>query len=45
LRTQYLIGYYPRALPPPPANKFRMVKLQARGGSLQALTRGGYYGD
>lgn len=45
LRTQYLIGYYPRGLPPPPANKFRLIKLGLARPDLQAFTRGGYYGD
>lgn len=47
LRTQYLIGYYPKDLPRD-APKFHPVKvLVDRGdlGALQVRTRSGYYGD
>jgi len=42
LRTQYLLGYYPRGLPPAPAG-FRRVHVEVKGTGLQALTRTGYY--
>lgn len=45
LRTQYLIGYYPRSLPPLPVTKYRSVKLNVNRPDLQAFTRGGYYGE
>lgn len=43
LRTQYLLGYYPRGLPPPPPNGFRPIRLTVNQPDLQALSRGGYY--
>jgi Ca-activated chloride channel homolog len=42
LRTQYLIGYYPRGLPAA-ASPFRRVKLTLKRTDLQASTRDGYY--
>jgi Ca-activated chloride channel family protein len=43
LRTQYLVGYYPRSLPPA-ANRFRPVSLTLREGSkLRVSARNGYY--
>lgn len=44
LRTQYLLGYYPRNLPYS-RERFRPVKVVARGGSLRVQTRSGYYGE
>lgn len=45
LRTQYLIGYYPRNLPPPPSNRFRPIRLSIAQTDLQVFSRGGYYGE
>jgi Ca-activated chloride channel homolog len=42
LRTQYLIGYYPRALPASAA-PFRRVQVKLKRADLQASTRDGYY--
>ena len=42
LRTQYLLGYYPRGLPPPQSG-FRRVRVEAKGPGLQVLSRSGYY--
>ena len=44
LRTQYLIGFYPKDLPLT-KNRFHLLKLQVQGRNLQVLTRSGYYGD
>lgn len=49
LRTQYLIGYYPRELPLE-GKPFHPVRVQLTGATvpatgLQLLTRSGYYGD
>lgn len=44
LRTQYLIGYYPRNVPPT-KDRFHRVKLSLGRPGLQVLTRSGYYGD
>jgi Ca-activated chloride channel family protein len=48
LRTQYLLGYYPRGLPPV-SNAFREVKVSvtdpAAGRQLRVVTRSGYYED
>ena len=44
LRTQYLIGYYPKNIPPSPERFHRVrVEPQRRAG-LQVFTRSGYYG-
>lgn len=43
LRTQYLVGYYPRNLPPA-QDKFRRVAVKLQRRDLQAFTRDGYYG-
>jgi Ca-activated chloride channel family protein len=42
LRTQYLIGYYPKNLPPS-KNGFRPLRVQLSDPTLRASTRGGYY--
>ncbi|MCP5117918.1 MAG: VWA domain-containing protein [bacterium] len=44
LRTQYLLGYYPKGLP---YTKERFHKIEVRVGrpNLRVLTRNGYYGD
>lgn len=49
LRTQYLLGYYPRALPAD-AKPFHPVRVTLTGATvpangLQLLSRNGYYGD
>ncbi len=44
LRTQYLIGYYPKALPPS-KDRFRKVKVDLALPGLTASTRSGYYQD
>jgi len=42
LRTQYLLGYYPKDLPES-KNKFRSIEVKLRNPELRVLTRGGYY--
>jgi Ca-activated chloride channel family protein len=42
LRTQYLVGYYPRNLPPS-TNPFRTVRVELAPPDLTASTRTGYY--
>jgi Ca-activated chloride channel family protein len=44
LRTQYLIGYYPRDVPLS-KDRFHTLKLDVRGRNLRVLTRSGYYGE
>ncbi len=44
LRTQYMLGYYPRGLPTEPPD-FRPVKVELKRKDLRATTRAGYYGD
>jgi Ca-activated chloride channel family protein len=44
LRTQYLIGYYPRNLPAD-APVFHLVRVETARKDLRAQTRTGYYGD
>lgn len=44
LRTQYLIGYYPREMPAD-APRFHPVKVELKRADLRASTRSGYYGD
>jgi len=44
LRTQYLIGYYPRNLPAD-APRFHLVRVELARKDLRATTRTGYYGD
>jgi Ca-activated chloride channel family protein len=43
LRTQYLIGYYPKAVPLT-KNRFHTVKVGLRDPQWTAQTRTGYYG-
>lgn len=43
LRTQYLIGYYPKAVPLT-KNRFHTVKVTLSDPQLTAQTRSGYYG-
>ena len=44
LRTQYLIGYYPRNLPAD-APRFHLVHVDLSRKDLRATTRTGYYGE
>lgn len=44
LRTQYLIGFYPKDVPPT-KDRFHMLKVSVAGRNLRALTRSGYYGE
>jgi Ca-activated chloride channel family protein len=44
LRTQYLIGFYPRGVPPT-KDRFHMLKVNVTGRNLRVSTRSGYYGD
>jgi len=48
LRTQYLIGYYPKDVPPT-KDRYHALKVTVegpRGGkNLRVTTRSGYYGD
>ncbi|MEP7362729.1 MAG: VWA domain-containing protein [Acidobacteriota bacterium] len=43
LRTQYLLGYYPRSLPHAPAGSFRTIEVKLKEPGLRAISRGGYY--
>ena len=49
LRAQYMLGYYPRGLPPPsakaPASSFHTVRVDLKRKDLRAQTRTGYYGE
>lgn len=42
LRTQYLIGFYPKGIPPT-KNPFHTLRLELSRRDLQAITRSGYY--
>lgn len=44
LRTQYLIGYYPRAVPAT-KDRFHRLVIQAKRPDLRVISRTGYYGD
>jgi Ca-activated chloride channel family protein len=44
LRTQYLIGYYPKDVPPT-KDRFHNLKVNVQGRNLRVVTRSGYYGD
>jgi len=44
LRTQYLIGYYPKNVPLS-KNRFHQLRLIVNRPGLRVLTRSGYYGD
>jgi Ca-activated chloride channel homolog len=44
LRTQYLIGYYPKNVPAA-RNRFHSVAVKLARPDLRAITRNGYYGD
>jgi Ca-activated chloride channel family protein len=44
LRTQYLLAYYPKNLPPS-KDRFHRLEVKVRRPDLQVLSRTGYYGD
>jgi Ca-activated chloride channel family protein len=44
LRTQYLMGYYPKDVPPS-SNRFHKIEVRVRRPELRVLARNGYYGD
>jgi len=44
LRTQYLIGYYPRNVPPS-KDRFHRIEVKIAKPGLRVLARSGYYGD
>ena len=43
LRTQYLLGYYPKDVPPS-GNRFHKIEVRVRRPELRVLARNGYYG-
>jgi Ca-activated chloride channel homolog len=44
LRTQYLLGYYPKDVPPS-KDRFHRIELSLRRPELRVLARSGYYGE
>ena len=44
LRTQYLVGFYPRDIPPT-KDRFHSLRVGVPGRNLRVLTRSGYYGE
>jgi len=44
LRTQYMIGYYPKEMPKE-APRFHPVVLRVKRPDLRVATRSGYYSD
>ncbi len=44
LRTQYLIGFYPKDVPPS-KDRFHTLKVTVQGRNLRVSTRSGYYGE
>ncbi|HUA19733.1 MAG TPA: VWA domain-containing protein [Bryobacteraceae bacterium] len=44
LRTQYLIGFYPKDVPPA-RDPFHTLKVDVQGKNFRVITRSGYYGD
>jgi Ca-activated chloride channel family protein len=44
LRTQYLVGFYPKNVSPT-KNRFHSLKITLNQPNLRALTRNGYYGE
>ncbi len=44
LRTQYLVGYYPKDIPPTP-EAFHLLDVRVAAAGLQVKARSGYYGE
>jgi Ca-activated chloride channel family protein len=44
LRTQYLIGYYPKSVPPT-RERFHRIEIKISRPGLRVVTRTGYYGE
>jgi Ca-activated chloride channel homolog len=44
LRTQYLLGYYPKGVPLT-RNRYHQLRVDVAGKGLRAVTRTGYYGE
>ena len=44
LRTQYLIGFYPKDVPPS-KDRFHTLKVSVQSRNLRVSTRSGYYGE
>ena len=44
LRTQYMIGFYPKDVPPT-KDRFHTLKVSVPGPNLRVITRSGYYGE
>jgi Ca-activated chloride channel homolog len=44
LRTQYLVGFYPKDVPPT-KDRFHLLKVTVPNNKLRVITRSGYYGD
>jgi Ca-activated chloride channel homolog len=44
LRTQYLLGYYPKGVPPS-KDRFHRLEVKLRRPDLRVLSRSGYYGE
>ena len=44
LRTEYLLGYYPRNVPPT-KNRFHTLQVRVKPPELQVFARNGYYGE
>lgn len=44
LRTQYLVGFYPKDVPPT-KDRFHTLKVNVSDRNLRVMTRSGYYGD
>jgi Ca-activated chloride channel family protein len=44
LRTQYLLGFYPKDVPPT-KDRFHILKVGLQGTNLRVITRSGYYGE
>ena len=44
LRTQYLLGFYPKDVPPA-EDRFHTLRVSVQGPNLRVITRNGYYGE
>lgn len=44
LRTQYMIGFYPRGVPVP-KDRFHRIEIKTTRPDLRVITRTGYYGE